>query len=147
MKEEISINFVPWLNNETLETFIENKNISKKTIFEVCDGFLDYKITEVLLKYLKINKNKKWNELSYSEKNNFCNTLKDFKIEVVGTKDFLDAQVTSGGICLNEINLNTMESKLVKNLYFAGEVLDLDGDCGGYNLTIAFITGMLAGEK
>ena len=147
LKEEISINFVPWLNNETLETFIENKNISKKTIFEVCDGFLDYRITEVLLKYLKINKNKKWNELSYSEKNNFCNTLKDFKIEVVGTKDFLDAQVTSGGICLNEINLNTMESKLVKNLYFAGEVLDLDGDCGGYNLTIAFITGMLAGEK
>ena len=70
-----------------------------------------------------------------------------FEIEVVGTKDFLDAQVTSGGICLNEINLNTMESKLVKNLYFAGEVLDLDGDCGGYNLTIAFITGMLAGEK
>ena len=66
---------------------------------------------------------------------------------MVGTKDCLDAQVTSGGICLNEINLNTMESKLVKNLYFAGEVLDLDGDCGGYNLTIAFITGMLAGEK
>ena len=147
LKEEISINFVPWLNNDTLETFIEKKNISKKTIFEVCDGFLDYKITEVLLKYLKINKNKKWNELSYLEKNNFCNILKDFKIEVVGTKDFLDAQVTSGGICLNEINLNTMESKLVKNLYFAGEVLDLDGDCGGYNLTIAFITGMLAGEK
>lgn len=147
LKEEISINFVPWLNDESLETFIENKSISNKTTFEVCDGFLDYKITEILLKYLKINKNKKWNELSHSEKNNFCNALKNFKVEVIGTKDYLDAQVTSGGICLNEINLNTMESKLVKNLYFAGEVLDLDGDCGGYNLTIAFITGMLAGEK
>lgn len=147
LKEEISINFVPWLNDESLETFIENKSISNKTTFEVCDGFLDYKITEILLKYLKINKNKKWNELSHSEKNNFCNALKNFKVEVIGTKDYLDAQVTSGGINLNEINLDTMESKLVKNLYFAGEVLDLDGDCGGYNLTIAFITGLLAGEK
>ena len=147
LKEEISINFVPWLNDESLETFIENKSISNKTTFEVCDGFLDYKITEILLKHLKINKNKKWNELSHSEKNNFCNALKNFKVEVIGTKDYLDAQVTSGGINLNEINLDTMESKLVKNLYFAGEVLDLDGDCGGYNLTIAFITGMLAGEK
>lgn len=147
LKEEISINFVPWLNDESLETFIENKSISNKTTFEVCDGFLDYKITEILLKYLKINKNKKWNELSHSEKNNFCNALKNFKVEVIGTKDYLDAQVTSGGINLNEINLDTMESKLVKNLYFAGEILDLDGDCGGYNLTIAFITGLLAGEK
>lgn len=147
LKEELSINFVPWLNDESLETFIENKSISNKTTFEVCDGFLDYKITEILLKYLKINKNKKWNELSHSEKNNFCNALKNFKVEVIGTKDYLDAQVTSGGINLNEINLDTMESKLVKNLYFAGEVLDLDGDCGGYNLTIAFITGLLAGEK
>lgn len=147
LKEEISINFVPWLNDESLETFIENKSISNKTTFEVCDGFLDYKITEILLKHLKINKNKKWNELSHSEKNNFCNALKNFKVEVIGTKDYLDAQVTSGGINLNEINLDTMESKLVKNLYFAGEVLDLDGDCGGYNLTIAFITGLLAGEK
>lgn len=147
LKEEISINFVPWLNDESFETFIENKRISNKTTFEVCDGFLDYKITEILLKYLKINKNKKWNELSHSEKNNFCNALKNFKVEVIGTKDYLDAQVTSGGINLNEINLDTMESKLVKNLYFAGEVLDLDGDCGGYNLTIAFITGLLAGEK
>ena len=147
LKEEISINFVPWLNDVSLETFIENKSISNKTTFEVCDGFLDYKITEILLKYLKINKNKKWNELSHSEKNNFCNALKNFKVEVIGTKDYLDAQVTSGGINLNEINLDTMESKLVKNLYFAGEVLDLDGDCGGYNLTIAFITGLLAGEK
>ena len=147
LKEEISINFVPWLNDESLETFIENKSISNKTTFEVCDGFLDYKITEILLKHLKINKNKKWNELSHSEKNNFCNALKNFKVEVIGTKDYLDAQVTSGGINLNEINLDTMDSKLVKNLYFAGEVLDLDGDCGGYNLTIAFITGLLAGEK
>lgn len=147
LKEEISINFVPWLNDESLETFIENKSISNKTTFEVCDGFLDYKITEILLKYLKINKNKKWNELSKFKKNNFCNALKNFKVEVIGTKDYLDAQVTSGGINLNEINLDTMESKLVKNLYFAGEILDLDGDCGGYNLTIAFITGLLAGEK
>ena len=71
--------------------------------------------------------------------------LCNFKVKIIDTKSFLDAQVTSGGVSLEEINLENMESKLVSNLYFVGEVLDLDGDCGGYNLTISFITGLLAG--
>jgi hypothetical protein len=70
--------------------------------------------------------------------------LKDFRFDINGTRDFAEAIITSGGIDLKEINSKTMESKLIKGLYFAGEVLDLDADTGGYNLQIAFSTAWLA---
>lgn len=139
--EIISINFVPWCSNikEYLNKF-ENKELSK-----ICDGFLDYKITGIIIKILKLSGSKKWSLLNDKEKDEFCNSLCNFKVKIIDTKSFLDAQVTSGGVSLEEINLDNMESKVVSNLYFVGEVLDLDGDCGGYNLTISFITGLLAG--
>lgn len=139
---EIKINFCPWTDN--LNKYMEeNKD---KFLTNICDGFLDYKLTNILLKYLKI-KDKRWCELKIAEKNKFIDTLTNFKVKIKDTKGYLDAQVTSGGVSLEEINLETMESNLVKNLYFAGEVLDLDGDCGGYNLTISFITGLIAGDN
>jgi predicted flavoprotein YhiN len=73
--------------------------------------------------------------------------LKEFKLEVTGKRGFGEAIITAGGVNLKEINPRTMESKLIKNLYFTGEVLDLDADTGGYNLQIAFSTGWLAGKS
>lgn len=139
---EVRINFCPWTDdlNKYME---ENKD---KYLINVCDGFLDYKLNNLILKYLKV-KDKKWCELKIDEKSKFIETLTNFRVSIKDTKGYLDAQVTSGGVSLEEINLETMESKLVKNLYFAGEVLDLDGDCGGYNLTISFITGLVAGDN
>ena len=139
---EVRINFCPWTDdlNKYME---ENKD---KYLINVCDGFLDYKLNNLILKYLKV-KDKKWCELKIDEKSKFIETLTNFRVSIKDTKGYLDAQVTSGGVSLEEINLETMESKLVKNLYFAGEVLDLDGDCGGYNLTISFITGLIAGDN
>ena len=139
---EVKINFCPW-TDDLSKYMEENKD---KYLTNICDGFLDYKLTNLFLKYLKI-KNKKWWELKIDEKNKFIDTLTNFKVSIEDTKGYLDAQVTSGGVSLGEINLETMESKLVKNLYFAGEVLDLDGDCGGYNLTISFVTGLVAGDN
>ncbi len=72
--------------------------------------------------------------------------IKSFPLEIMGTKGFLNAQVTSGGINVKEINEKTMESKLCKNLYFAGEIIDVDGGCGGFNLQWAWASGMLAAE-
>ncbi len=139
---EVRINFCPWTDD--LSKYMgENKD---KYLINVCDGFLDYKLNNLILKYLKV-KDKKWCELKIDEKSKFIETLTNFRVSIEGTKGYLDAQVTSGGVSLEEINLETMESKLVKNLYFAGEVLDLDGDCGGYNLTISFITGLVAGDN
>lgn len=71
--------------------------------------------------------------------------LKNFTVNIDGTKGWKEAQVTSGGVSLDEVDEITMESKKVKNLYFAGEVLDYDGPCGGYNLTWAWVTGIRAG--
>ena len=138
---EVRINFCPW-TDDLSKYMEENKD---KYLTNICDGFLDYKLTNLFLKILKI-KDKKWCELKIDEKSKFIDTLTNFKFSIKGTKGYLDAQVTSGGVSLEEIDLETMESKLVKNLYFAGEVLDLDGDCGGYNLTISFITGLVAGD-
>lgn len=140
-KEEIRINFTPWTND--LRSFLDN--FKDKKVSVICDGFMDYKLTNILYKHLGIDTNKTWNELSDFDKNKIVDVLTNFKVDVKDTKGYLDAQVTCGGVCLDEINLNDMSSKFVKNLYFIGEVLDLDGDCGGYNLTIAFITGLLAG--
>ena len=72
--------------------------------------------------------------------------LTSFPCKIVATAGFESGQVCSGGVSLREINIETMESQLVKGLFFAGEVLDIDGDCGGYNLETAFISGMVAGK-
>ena len=69
----------------------------------------------------------------------------DFKVTPTDTNGFDNAQVCAGGVDLSQVNLETMESKIVKNLYFAGEILDVDGKCGGYNLQWAFSSGRLAG--
>ena len=71
--------------------------------------------------------------------------MKEFGLTVTGTKDFAMAQVTAGGINLSEVCPETMESRLQKGLYITGELLDVDGTCGGYNLQFAFATGILAG--
>ena len=73
--------------------------------------------------------------------------MKDFRLEVVGNRSFKEAIITVGGINTKEIDPKTMQSKLAKNLYFAGEVINVDADTGGYNLQIAYSTGWLASES
>jgi predicted Rossmann fold flavoprotein len=73
--------------------------------------------------------------------------LTDWRFKIKGTKSWPSAQVTAGGVNTEEINQNTMESKLVKGLFFAGEVIDIDGQCGGYNLQWAWSSGFIAGQS
>ena len=119
---------------------MENRNI-----VELLEGVINYKLLNVLLKNLNISNKSSWDELSDYNKKQFILSLISLKINITGTNSFDKSQVCSGGIPLNEIDLNTMESKLVKGLYIIGELLDVDADCGGYNLTWAWITGMIAG--
>ena len=139
----ILVNFIP-LDIKSFTLFMEGSNNS---IFERLEGILNYKLIKVLLKLSNINEKDNWHNISSKQKENLINNLFNYKVNITGTKDFNNAQVTSGGLSLDEINTKTMESKLVNNLYIVGEVLDLDGDCGGYNLTIGFITGYLAGSN
>lgn len=141
-EEIIYINFLPFLEEKKLDSlFKTNKNIS-----EVLERILNYKLVNILIKESKLSTNY-YDKLSKIEKNKLLNTLTNFKIKIIDTGSFDKAQVCAGGIPLDEINLKTMESKKEKNLYFAGEILDINGDCGGYNLTFAWLSGILVGEN
>ena len=151
-KETVKINFLNSLNINLPKDFIEWMNkrnllVKDRSIFELLEGVLNYKLVNVLLKKSKINNNMKWEELSLSSKNDLSENITSFKLEIIGTNSFDKAQVCSGGIPLNEIDVNDMQSLKVKGLYIIGELLDVDGDCGGYNLEWAWITGMIAGRR
>ena len=109
------------------------------------EGVLNYKLVNVLLKRAKLNDKDKWNEIDEKSKIKLAKNVIKFDLDIIGTNSFDKAQVCSGGIPLNEIDIKTMESKKQKGLYIVGELLDVDGDCGGYNLEWAWITGMIAG--
>ena len=151
-KETVKINFLNSLNINSPKDFIEWMNkrnllVKDRSIFELLEGVLNYKLVNVLLKKSKINNNMKWEELSLSSKNDLAENITCFNLDIIGTNSFDKAQVCSGGIPLNEIDVNNMQSLKVKGLYITGELLDVDGDCGGYNLEWAWITGMVAGSR
>lgn len=144
-KEEVVINFLPFITNkphEYLSNLFNNSNSIKCQL----EGILNNKLVSVILKESKLNENISFNNLSETEQNNLIEKLTNFKVIVLGTNDFDQAQVCSGGLPLTEINPKTLESTLVKNLYIVGELLDVDGDCGGYNLGFAWMSGILAGK-
>ena len=104
---------------------------------------------EVLAQYMAcgIDPEKKVNEISREERKAFGMLIKALPMTVTGTRSFAEAIITQGGISVKDINPSTMESKRVRHLYFAGEVLDLDAMTGGFNLQIAWSTGHLAGDS
>lgn len=142
----IKINFLPTINMDInwLENY--NKKVVGRTVSELLDCLLNYKLVNALLRVLKIDNDSKLDELSDSKKEELIKALTNYEIEIVGTNSYDKAQVCSGGVSLEEIKLTTMESKIIPKLYLSGELLDVDGDCGGYNLTWAWISGMLAGK-
>ena len=149
-KEEIVINFMPWLNSfNEVSNYLEerNKKLKNRTIEQFLEGFLNYKLIHVILKLTKINKDDFWNELNIEKKKKLIQNLISFTLKITKISSFEESQVCKGGVSLEEINVKTMESKLEKDLYVIGELLDVDGDCGGYNLTFAWISGMLAGKN
>ena len=120
-----------------------SKKMKNRTVMELLEGVLNYKLISVILKR---EQNFIWDECSSKERELIKKNLLSYMVEVVDTKSFDYSQVTLGGVSLLEVNLKTMESKKIKDLYITGELLDITGDCGGYNLTIAWITGLIAGE-
>ena len=123
-----------------------NKKIKKRTISDLLDGLLNYKLNNLLLKIVGIKRDNTWENISIEKKEQLSKYLTKFTLEIIGTKSFDNSQTSTGGIHLSEINPHTMESLKCKNLFITGEILDVDGDCGGYNLAFAWITGMLAGR-
>lgn len=132
------------LDKRLLRDFEENKN---KQFKNALGGLFPAKLIPLMIKLSGIYPDKKVNEITREERQGFLEIIKNLPLTVTGTRSLEEAIITQGGVSVKDINPSTMESKLVKNLYFAGEVLDLDALTGGYNLQIAWSTGHLAGES
>lgn len=130
------------LDKRILKDFEEAKN---KQFKNSIGKLFPTKMIPVILELSEIDPDKKVNEITKEERVSFVKLIKAFPVTLTGLRDFREAIITKGGVKVGEINPSTMESKKVKNLYFCGEVLDLDALTGGYNLQIAWSTGHLAG--
>ena len=140
------INFIKDIDN--LYEFINqrNKNLPNRTIIELLEMLVNYKLLYFILKKLHINPDTKWDELNDNKKHDLVNSLTNYKLNIIGTRGLEYGETTRGGVILDEVKDNC-ESKLIPNLFITGELLNIDGICGGYNLTNAWITGILAGEN
>ena len=130
------------LDERILRDFEEFKN---KQFKNSLDKLLPQKLIAVIVERSKINPFKKVNEITKEERKILIELLKKFEVEIKGFRPIEEAIITSGGINIKEINPKTMESKIVKKLYFAGEIIDVDSYTGGFNLQIAYSTGYVAG--
>lgn len=143
----VCINFLPSVDN-FYEWFTKrNNNIPNHTVEELLESVLPYKLMFVLLNKAGINRSDFWNDLSEYKKRKLASVIENFELEITGYHSFDRAQVATGGVSLTEVNPNTMESSIIPGLYLVGELLDVDGKCGGFNLAFAFITGYLAGRS
>lgn len=132
------------LDARILRDFSDNNN---KDYINSLGGLLPRKLIPVVVKLSKIKPNEKVNQITKEQRHALAKVLKEFRVTVNGFRPIDEAIVTSGGVRISEINPKTMESKILKNLFFAGEVIDVDAYTGGFNLQIAFSTGRLAGEN
>jgi len=141
------IDFKPALDYETLEKRIlrDLEEFKGKTMLNSLIKLLPKSLIDVVLSTAKIPPTKNNCELTKVERDSLISTLKSFPLQIRSTRGFEEAIITSGGVSTKEINPKTMESKLVKGLYFAGEIIDVDAYTGGYNIQIALSTGYLAG--
>ncbi|MDO5557249.1 MAG: NAD(P)/FAD-dependent oxidoreductase [Clostridia bacterium] len=146
-KIELQIDLKPALSIQKLDLrvirdFEKEKN---KILKNSLNDLLPLKMINTVISLSKIDENKKVNEITRNERQNLINILKKFTLQIKSTRPIEEAIITSGGVDVREINPKTMESKIIKGLYFAGEVIDVDAYTGGFNLQIAFSTGYSAG--
>ena len=144
---KLTIDFLP--NEESADfdlrlqkLFADNNNRQIKNVFS---GLLPPKLITVLLKLANISSELKINQITRSDRQNLVKSIKSLELEVERVDGFNNAMVTTSGVDLKEVDSKTMKSKIIFNLYLAGEILDLDGPTGGFNLQVCWSTGRLAG--
>jgi hypothetical protein len=144
----VVINWLPKFNLETLRQYLvtTTKELTHKKITSYCPLDLPKRLWQSLVVYSEINDQKKWSELSKKELNRLAQELVQGSFKIQGKGVFKEEFVTCGGVNLKEIDFKTMESKVCAGLYFAGEILDIDGVTGGFNFQSAWTTGWLAGK-
>lgn len=144
---KLIIDLKPALDEQTLDERIRrdfDENINKNFANSL-DRLFPKSLIPVIIRRSLIASDKKVNEITREERKNLLNTIKKFEFTLTGLRGFNEAIITHGGVNVKDIDSSTMESKIIKNLYFAGEMIDVDAVTGGFNLQIAWSTGYLAG--
>lgn len=146
-KVSVEVDFLPSMNDKEFAEFLEMrvKRHGDKNASDFFTGIFHQKLIGLFLKISRIGAQAPAKEITKEQFQLFIKVSKHFFVDIEGTNDFDQAQICAGGIKTNEINPETMESLLSKNLYLTGELLDVDGICGGYNLQWAWATGYIAG--
>ena len=145
----MQIDFKPALDFIKLDKRIQRdfRKNPNKLFRNSLDELLPQKLIPIIIRLSKIDPSKKVNSITKEERKKLVHLLKEFSLGIKKLEGFKKAIITTGGIKLNEVDQKTMKSKLIDNLYFAGEILDLDGPTGGYNLQVCWTTGYIAGES
>ena len=149
-KVELEVDFLPKFSyDELLQKLKDRRDIlGHLTMEHYFNGMINKKLGQFLSKASGIEKlSKEINSLTDNELRKLCDVLKKYKLNVLDTTGYKNAQVTAGGIKLEEVNMETLESKKVRGLYFSGEILDVYGECGGFNFQWAWASGKKAGEN
>ena len=143
----LKIDFKPALDEQKLDARIlrDFEEIKNKQFKNSLDKLLPQKLIPVIIKKTNIDEEKRVNLIKKEERKKLVSLIKDFEVTISKFRPIEEAIITAGGISIKDINPKTMESKLVKNLFFAGEIIDVDAYTGGFNLQIAYSTGYVAG--
>ncbi|MBR3791272.1 MAG: NAD(P)/FAD-dependent oxidoreductase [Clostridia bacterium] len=142
----VTLDILPEIDNEELYEILKSRRTEYRNLETFFVGMINKKVGMVIMKYAKVLPFSRTSDtISDDEIKRLCDALKGFKLKVTGTMSWNNAQVTAGGILTDDINSLTMESRLCEGLYLTGEILDIDGDCGGYNLQWAWSSGYIAG--
>ena len=146
---KLYIDLKPALYEKTLDSRIlrDFEKYINKDFSNALGDLLPQKLIPVVIRLSGIDNGKKVHDITKEERKQLCSLIKSLPLTITGDHGFGEAVITRGGVDVDEINPSTMESKILKGLYFAGEVLDLDAVTGGYNFQIAWSTGMLAGRS
>ncbi len=145
----VAIDLKPGLSEEQLDArFLRDfKANPKKSLRSLLKFFLPQRMIDVFISMAGVVPDKQVSQINKEERHKLVTLFKRWQLEVSGALPVEQAMITRGGISLKDINPQTMESRIISGLYFAGEMLDLDADTGGFNLQAAFSTGYLAGKS
>jgi len=145
----LEIDLKPALTEEQLHERLlrEFRGSPRRTVKNTFRELLPVRLIGAFLDILRIPQDKKANQVNQRERAEMVALLKKFRLEITGTLPIEEAMITRGGVSLRDIDPRTMGSRIIKGLFFAGEMIDVDADTGGFNLQAAFSTGYLAGES
>lgn len=148
-KVEITVDLKPALGEQKLDKRLQRdlNEHGKKQLINIFRNWLPSSMIPVFIEELGLDAEKECHQVSGKERKKILQLMKNMRFEISHNRSFKEAIITAGGVVTNEIKPKTMESKIVSGLYFAGEIIDLDAETGGYNLQIAYSTGWLAGNS